>query len=223
MPAGRYYFSAPVQTSFRYIAVEGVIGAGKTTLATRLARHFSARLLLESFVDNPFLDKFYRQPDRYAFPLEMSFMAERFQQLKTVLHATDLFGQPVVSDYIFPKSLLFARTNLKEAEYNLFQTLYRIMAPQLSPPDLLIYLQCPVEKLLQHIHKRGRPYELGISPKYLQSLADIYESFLRQPPCPVLIVSRAEVDFNTYPDHFNRLAARLAGPSWRGTEVLQIN
>src|SRR5690606_33364560 len=126
--------------NYRSITIEGNIGAGKTTLARMLARHFNARLILEAFADNPFLPKFYEKPQEYAFPLELFFMAERYKQLKEMLQTQDLFSNLVVSDYLFIKSLLFAKINLPEEEYNLYQKLFDIIHPQLVQPDLLIFL-----------------------------------------------------------------------------------
>jgi deoxyguanosine kinase len=141
---------------YHFITVEGNIGAGKTTLSHLLAKHFNARLVLEEFADNPFLPKFYENPDQYAFPLELFFMAERFKQLKDMLQSHDLFQTVTVSDYLFTKCLLFAKVNLAEDEYRLYQKLFDIMYQQMMQPDILIYLHAPVAKLQQNIRKRNR-------------------------------------------------------------------
>lgn len=138
---------------YHYITIEGNIGAGKTTLAHLLAKHFDARLVLEEFADNPFLPKFYEDQERYAFPLELFFMAERYKQLKEMLHTRDLFQTITVSDYLFSKCLIFAKVNLAEEEYRLYQKLFEIMQQQILQPDILIYLHAPVAKLQQNIKK----------------------------------------------------------------------
>ena len=145
--------------NYHFITIEGNIGAGKTTLAHLLSRHFNARLILEEFADNPFLPKFYENPSQYAFPLELFFMAERFKQLKDLLMQKDLFQSVSISDYLFTKCLLFAKINLPEDEFRLYQRLYEIIHQQLIQPDLLIYLHAPVSKLKENIRKRNRSYE----------------------------------------------------------------
>src|ERR1700712_2504790 len=132
--------------NYNFITIEGNIGAGKTTLAHLLSRHFNARLILEQFAENPFLAKFYENPAQYAFPLELFFMAERYKQLKELMHTSDLFQQITVSDYLFTKCLLFAKVNLPEEEFRLFQKLFDIIYPQLIHPDVVIYLHAPVTK-----------------------------------------------------------------------------
>src|SRR3982750_2856688 len=139
---------------YHFITIEGNIGAGKTTLAHLLSRHFNARLILEEFADNPFLASFYENPDQYAFPLELFFMAERYKQLKDLLHTRDLFQSVTISDYLFTKCLLFAKVNLPEEEFHLYQKLFDIIHSQMVQPDLLIYLHAPVVKLQQNIKKR---------------------------------------------------------------------
>src|SRR5581483_2817689 len=139
--------------NYHFITIEGNIGAGKTTLAHLLARHFNARLILEEFADNPFLPKFYENPQQYAFPLELFFMAERYKQLKELIHTKDLFQSTTITDYLFTKCLLFARVNLPEEEYHLYQKLFDIIHQQLVQPDLLIYLHAPVDRLQQNIKK----------------------------------------------------------------------
>lgn len=148
-----------------FITVEGNIGAGKTTLSHLLAKHYNARLVLEEFADNPFLAKFYEQPQQYAFPVELFFMAERYKQLKEMVHSKDLFQSVTISDYLFTKCLLFAKVNLPEEEFRLYQKLFDIIHQQLMFPDIVIYLHAPVQRLQQNIRKRNRPYELNI-PEY---------------------------------------------------------
>lgn len=197
---------------YRYIAVEGNIGAGKTTLATMLAGHYDARLVLEEFADNTFLPKFYAEPDRYAFPLELSFLADRYKQLKALLTMPDMFGRAVISDYTFFKSKLFARVNLKDEEYDLFQTMFDIIDPQLAPPDVLIYLNAPIPKLQQNIKNRGREYEQSIPDTYLDKVQDVYQQFLKQDYCKTLVIDMTKVDFLHNKEHFTQLTDFLEEP-----------
>lgn len=184
-----------LQIPFRYIAVEGNIGAGKTTLATAIAARFNARLVLESFAENTFLPLFYADQKRYAFPLELSFLADRYKQLSAELAPLDIFQEMVVSDYLLLKSRLFARTTLGEDEYQLFVTLFDIIQLKLPQPDLLIYLSAPVPLLQQRIHNRGRAYELNIEDTYLLRVQEAYENFLRTTDLNVLIVDTKKVNF----------------------------
>ena len=165
---------------YSFIAIEGNIGSGKTSLANKLASELQARLVLEEFEDNSFLPKFYKDARRYAFPLEMSFLAARFNQLKGQLNDQDLFTKHTVSDYLFAKCLLFSKVNLDEDEYELYSKVFSIIQLQLRKPDLLVYLHNPVEKLLWQIKNRGRAYEQEISPEYLESLQTAYFEYLNQ-------------------------------------------
>lgn len=140
---------------YNFITIEGNIGAGKTTLAHLLSKHFNARLILEEFADNPFLPKFYENKQQYAFPLELFFMAERYKQLKELLQTKDMFQKVTISDYLFTKCLLFAKVNLPEEEFLLYQKLFDIINPQLVQPDLLIYLHAPVTRLKENIKKKS--------------------------------------------------------------------
>jgi len=194
---------------YKYITIEGNIGAGKTTLATKLAAHFNAKLILEEFADNPFLPKFYEKPQQYAFPLELFFMAERYKQLKDMLQMQDMFSNVVVSDYLFIKSLLFAKINLKEEEYNLYQKLFEIINPQLVQPDLLIFLNAPVTKLQQNIRHRNRSYEQQIADDYLVSVHDMYMQYIRQHPVRTLMLDMTKVDFVKNPADFDNLLKAL--------------
>lgn len=180
---------------YRYIAVEGNIGAGKTTLTRMLAEHYNARIVLEEFADNTFLPKFYQEPERYAFPLELSFLADRYKQLKELAAAPDLFQEKIIADYIFIKSKLFARINLKEEEYELFQNLFDIIDPNLPAPDLLIYLHAPVSRLQRNIHNRGRDYEQKIPDEYLERVQNVYQQYLKQDIAKTLIIDISKVDF----------------------------
>jgi len=180
---------------YNFITIEGNIGAGKTTLAHLLSKHFNARLILEEFAENPFLPKFYENKEQYAFPLELFFMAERYKQLKELLQSKDLFQNLTISDYLFTKCLLFAKVNLPEQEFLLYQKLFDIINPQLVQPDLLIYLHAPINKLKENIKKRNRSYEQSIGSDYLFSLQEIYSSYIRQHPVKTLFIDVSNADF----------------------------
>lgn len=190
---------------YRYITIEGNIGSGKTTLAHQLAGHFGARLVLEEFADNPFLPKFYADPEQYAFPLELFFMAERYKQLKDMVAGPDLFSPHTVSDYLFIKSLLFAKMNLGADEFSLYQKLFDIINPQLPQPDLLIFLNAPIAQLQGNIRRRGRPYEQQIKDSYLERVQEMYMQFIRQYPMRTLMVDTTRFDFLRQPAHFQAL------------------
>ena len=190
--------------NYRHLAVEGNIGSGKTTLARMLAEHYGTRLALEEFEDNHLLPKFYSDPLRYGFALELSFLADRFSQLKGLL-PPDLFQEKLVTDYALDKSRLFARVNLKDDEYALFHRFFDMIHPQLPPPDLMIYLHAPVGKLRQHIRQRGRSYEQDIPDDYLERIQEAYQQYLKQDPCRIIILDAANADFASQPDHFRQL------------------
>lgn len=181
--------------NYHFITIEGNIGAGKTTLAHLLSRHYNARLVLEQFADNPFLPKFYENPKLYAFPLELFFMAERYKQLKELIHTKDLFQQITISDYLFTKCLLFAKVNLPEEEFRLYQKLFDIIHQQLIQPDLLIYLHAPVNKLQANIKKRQRAYEQSIPDEYLFNLQQTYTHYIKQHNIKTLFIDASNADF----------------------------
>jgi deoxyguanosine kinase len=181
--------------NYHFITIEGNIGAGKTTLAHLLSKHFNARLVLEAFADNPFLPRFYENPQQFAFPLELFFMAERYKQLKELISQKDLFQNVTVSDYLFTKCLLFAKVNLPEDEFRLYQRLFEIIHQQLIQPDLLIYLHAPVQKLQENIRKRKRPYEQKIPNEYLFSIQETYTQYIRQHNIKTLFVDAGNADF----------------------------
>ena len=195
--------------NYRFITIEGNIGAGKTTLAHMLAQHFHAKLILEEFADNPFLPKFYEKPQQYAFPLELFFMAERYKQLKDMLQTQDLFSNLVISDYLFVKSLLFAKINLLEEEYNLYQKLFDIINPQLVQPDLLIFLNAPVTQLQANIKKRNRSYEQQIEDDYLLRVHNMYTQYLKQHPVRTLMIDTTKINFLANPADFQRILDAL--------------
>ena len=180
---------------YKHLAIEGNIGSGKTTLASMLSMDYNARLILEEFSDNPFLPKFYQEPEKNAFALELFFMAERYHQLKE-LKLQDLFQPNIVADYFFVKSKLFAQNNLKQDELQLFNRLFDIMLSSLSKPDILLYLYADVGRLQKNIKKRGREFEQNISDEYLQNIQEKYLDFLKkQNDFPVVMLDVTDVDF----------------------------
>lgn len=181
---------------FNYIAIEGNIGAGKTTLTTKIAEDFNAKTVLERFADNPFLPKFYKDQSRYAFSLEMSFLADRYQQLSDDLAQFDLFKDFIVADYHIFKSLIFAKVTLTEDEYRLYRKLFDIIYREMPKPDLYIYLYQNTERLLQNIKRRGRGYEQEIQPDYLEKINSGYLDYIKsQPDLNVLIIDVSDKDF----------------------------
>jgi deoxyguanosine kinase len=194
----------------KYIVIEGNIGAGKTSLATMYSGRIEAKLILEEFAENTFLPRFYENQERYAFPLELSFLSERFSQLKKELVTRDLFAPAVVSDYFISKCQIFARNNLQKDEYDLFLKLFEIVEAGIPKPDLLVYLYLPVEQLQENIRKRGRSYEQNISPSYLENIQKQYIEFIRQhSQLRVLLVDTSEVDFVNRPADKERMFALL--------------
>jgi deoxyguanosine kinase len=181
--------------NYHFITIEGNIGAGKTTLAHLLSKHYNARLILEEFADNPFLPKFYENPAQYAFPLELFFMAERYKQLKDLLQQKDLFQHLTISDYLFTKCLLFAKVTLSEDEFRLYQRIFEIIHQQLVQPDILIYLHSPVSRLQANIKKRNRSYEQNIPDDYLFNIQETYTNYLKQHNVKTLFVDAGNADF----------------------------
>ncbi|MFN7044045.1 MAG: 2-amino-4-hydroxy-6-hydroxymethyldihydropteridine diphosphokinase [Flavobacterium sp.] len=181
---------------FNYIAIEGNIGAGKTTLSTKLSEDCNAKLVLERFADNPFLPKFYKDQSRYAFPLEMSFLADRYQQLSDDLAQFDLFKDFVVADYHIFKSLIFAKVTLQEDEFRLYKTMFDIIHKEMPKPDLYVYLYQNTERLLGNIKKRGRSYEQEIPADYLEKINQGYLDYIKtQTDLNVLIIDVSDLDF----------------------------
>ncbi len=180
---------------YNFVTIEGNIGAGKTTLTHMLSKHYNARLILEAFADNPFLPKFYENQELYAFPLELFFMAERYKQLKDLLQTKDMFQNITISDYLFTKCLLFAKVNLPDDEFRLYQKLFDIIAPQIIQPDILIYLHAPISRLKENIKKRNRSYEQNISDKYLFELQETYTNYIKQHNIKTLFVDVSNADF----------------------------
>ncbi len=190
-PSRKYDFS-----KFNYMAIEGNIGAGKTSLATKISQDFNAKLILERFADNPFLPKFYEDANRYAFTLEMSFLADRYQQISDDLSQLDLFKDFIVSDYDVFKSLIFSKITLNEDEFNLYRKLFYLMYKDLRKPELYVYLYQNTERLQQNIKKRGRDYEQNIADDYLEKINAGYLEFLKtQTDFNVKIIDVSDRDF----------------------------
>ena len=207
---------------YNFITIEGNIGAGKTTLAHLLSKHFNARLILEEFADNPFLPKFYENKQQYAFPLELFFMAERYKQLKELLQTKDMFHHTTISDYMFTKCLLFAKVNLPEEEFLLYQKLFDIINPQLVQPDLLIYLHAPIGKLKENIRKRNRSYEQSIDPEYLFSLQETYTQYIKQHRIKTLFIDASSADFLGNEKHFQTVLDALDKDYENGQNYLML-
>lgn len=195
--------------NYHFITIEGNIGAGKTTLAHLLSKHFNARLILEQFADNPFLAGFYENPRQNAFPMELFFMAERYKQLKELVHTKDLFQSVTVSDYLFTKCLLFAKVNLPDEEFLLYQRLFDIINQQLIQPDILIYLHAPVSNLQTNIRKRGRAYEQNISDEYLFNIQQTYTHYIKQHNIRTLYVDAGKADFLGNEQHLRTIIDAL--------------
>ena len=181
--------------NYQFITIEGNIGVGKTTLAHLLSKHYNARLILEEFADNPFLPKFYENPGQFAFPLELFFMAERYKQLKELLQQKDMFQTVTISDYLFTKCLLFAKVNLPDDEFRLYQRLFEIIHQQLVQPDILIYLHAPVNKLQDNIRKRNRIYEQKIPNEYLFNIQEKYTHYIKEHRIKTLFVDASNANF----------------------------
>jgi len=194
----------------QYLVIEGNIGAGKTTLAKMLAKDLDAKLVLERFADNPFLPKFYSNPERYSFPLELSFLADRYRQLNDDLRSLSLFQPFIIADYFFMKSLIFARNTLSEDEYSLYRQIFEIIYSSIPKPDLYVFLHLSTNKLLENIHKRGRDYEQTITADYLEGIQQGYFDFFKQhPEFTFLVIDTSNIDFVSSNDDFNMLKSTI--------------
>jgi deoxyadenosine/deoxycytidine kinase len=180
----------------RYLVIEGNIGAGKTSLSKLIAEKYKAKLFLEQYAENPFLPKFYKNPERYSFPLELSFLADRYNQLKSNLSSFDLFNELIVSDYFFMKSLIFSAHTLQEDEYKLYRQLFDIIYSTLPKPDLYVYLHKSTDLLLKNISKRGREYEKNITEEYLKGIETGYFNFFKQQnQMKIVVIDTNNIDF----------------------------
>jgi deoxyadenosine/deoxycytidine kinase len=209
---------------YNYLVIEGNIGAGKTSLSTMIAGKYNARLILEQYAENPFLPKFYRDPERFSFPLELSFLAARYHQLHRELTSPDLFKSFTVADYFFSKSLIFSKITLQADEFNLYRTLFNIIHQQLPKPDLYVYLHVDVGKLMDNIRERGRDYEKNIEAEYLVKLQEGYFEYLRSlPDQRILILDISELDFVRKTEDYEAVdKAIFEGKYAKGLNRLQL-
>lgn len=197
-------------SKYRFIAIEGNIGAGKTTLATKIAEDFNGQLILERFADNPFLPKFYQDRNRYAFTLEMSFLADRYQQFTADTSKPNLFHNFMISDYDIFKSLIFANVTLQKEEFDLYRKLFNIMYKEVVKPDVYVYLFQSHERLLENIKKRGRHYEQQIDPGYLKSINSAYLQFIKShPEINPIVIDVTELDFVEHQNHYQLIIDKI--------------
>ncbi|MBL7805337.1 MAG: deoxynucleoside kinase [Saprospiraceae bacterium] len=207
----------------RFIAIEGNIGTGKTTLCHRLADSHGYALVLEQFTDNPFLPFFYEQPERYAFPVELFFMTERHKQLQEHFAQPDLFRNTTVADYFFVKTLLFAKNNLNEEEFRLFQRLFTVLNNSYPKPDLLLYLHRPVEVLLRQIQRRGRDMERNISAAYLTEIQEAYfDYFKTEEEIPIVVLDLGEANFLSEEQVYEAIVALMHGEFEKGLQFRSL-
>ena len=200
-------------SEIHYIAIEGVIGAGKTTLAQMLSEKLGARLILENFEENPFLPKFYEDPEHYAFQTQIFFLLSRYRQQQELFQA-DLFHSHIISDYIFEKDKIFAYLTLRDEELKLYESLLGAIEKNIPQPDLVIYLQSSVDRLMSNIRKRGREMERNMSEEYIRELNEAYNYFFfRYKSSPLLIVKVSDIDFVNNPDDFNDLLEQILRPN----------
>ncbi|MBO7571470.1 MAG: deoxynucleoside kinase [Bacteroidales bacterium] len=199
----------------RYLVIEGNIGAGKTSLCKLIAEKRKAKLFLEQYAENPFLPKFYENPERYSFPLELSFLADRYNQLKNSLSSFDLFNELIVSDYFFMKSLIFSANNLQEDEYKLYRQIFDIIYSTLPKPDLYVYLHKNTDLLLSNIAKRGREYEKNISAEYLKGIENGYFKFFKQQNnIKIAIIDTNNIDFVNNSKDFEAIENAIFGTEY---------
>ncbi|HVN47419.1 MAG TPA: deoxynucleoside kinase [Bacteroidota bacterium] len=202
-----------LSSEIHYIAIEGVIGAGKTSLARMVSERLGARLVLEQFEENPFLPKFYEDPEHFAFQTQIFFLLSRYKQQQE-LYQADLFHSHIVSDYIFEKDKIFAYLTLRDDELKLYENVLTAIEKSIPPPDLVVYLQSGVERLLDNIKIRGREMERNMSEEYIRELNEAYNYFFfRYKSAPLLIVKATEIDFVNNPDHFEDLLEQILRPN----------
>lgn len=195
---------------YNYIVIEGCIGAGKTTLAKMIGSEYSAEQVLEQFNENPFLAKFYADPVHYAFPVEMTFLMERYRQLKKLLSERDLFTDFVIGDYFIDKCVIFSRNNLLPDEYNLYRSVFDILSSYLPKPDIILYLYNDIPRLLRNIAGRGREYERNISADYLEHIQQSYLTYFKEhADMPVLLLEASKLDFVKDQDDYDKIKALI--------------
>lgn len=208
---------------YPFIAIEGNIGSGKTTFCHKMAEHFECNIILEQFTDNPFLPFFYQQPERYAFPVELFFMTERHKQLQEHFASPNLFQQSVASDYFFVKTLLFAKNNLNDEEFRLFQRLFGVLNNTFPKPDLLVYLHRPIDALLRQIRQRGRDMEQNIAPEYLEEIQNAYlEFFKAENGLPILVIELGDLDFQRDQTVMNAIVGLVNKPYPNGLNFARL-
>lgn len=197
---------------YRYVVIEGNIGAGKTSLARRIGEDYSAKIIEERFAQNPFLEQFYQHPERYAFSLEMAFLADRYHQMKDEIQTRDMFHDFMIADYYFMKSLIFAQNTLAGDEYRLYANIFHIIHSSLPKPDLYVYLHQDIKQLLWNIQHRGRPYEKEISADYLATVQEGYFDYFRQQDkMRIVVLDTREVDFVHREDDYHKILDRIFG------------
>jgi deoxyguanosine kinase len=212
-----------IDIPYNFIAIEGNIGAGKTTLCNMLAKDWDTRLVLEQFSDNPFLPQFYQDAERHAFTVELFFMTERHKQLQEAFLQPDLFNPLTIADYFFIKTLLFAGQNLKENELQLFKRLFHILNGTFPKPDLLVYLHRPVEVLLENIAKRGRSYEQDITADYLTTIQNAYFDYFRtEASVPIIILDLGDKHFNKNSEIYEVIKNKITTKHKNGVGMLEV-
>lgn len=208
---------------YKYICVEGNIGTGKTSLVNKLSKIYDGQKVLEQFTDNPFLPFFYSDPERYAFPVEIFFMTERHKQLQKHILNQDLFGEHIFADYTFTKTLLFAKNNLNNEEFRIFQQLFYLLEKPFPYPDLLVYLHRSTPKLMKQIVDRGRQMEMLVSEEYLNKIQDAYfEYFRSEDAYPILIIDAEEMDFIKNKDHLVEIQKLISQKYTPGVHRISI-
>ena len=208
---------------YNFLSIEGNIGSGKTTLSKLLSEAYDTKLLLESFADNPFLPKFYQNPERFAFQMELFFMSGRYDQMKEEVLNRDMFGPKLISDYIFSKSLLFASVTLKNQEYKLYRKLFSIIYSSLPKPELTLYLWNSVDQLLENIKKRGREYEQDISADYLEKIQSAYLNYFKNHyEGKYLILDVSEIDFVNVTTSLDKIKSLLEEENLEKNRIIKL-
>lgn len=206
-----------MKTDYNFIVIEGNIGAGKTTLSKKISQEYNAKLIPEEFAENPFLPKFYKNPDKYSFPLELSFLADRFYQLNKEIRNRDLFKSFIIADYYFTKSLIFAKNTLKDDEYKLYRRIFNIIYSSLPKPDLYVYLYLDINNLIKNIRLRGRDYEKNISFEYLQNIQSGYFEYMKQHQSEFkfLVIDTNNIDFVRNSKDYEKIKDVIFGKEYK--------
>jgi deoxyadenosine/deoxycytidine kinase len=205
-----------VDKELNFLVIEGNIGAGKTSLSKMISEDLQAKLVLENFADNPFLPKFYEDPEKYSFQLETSFLIDRYEQLKNELHTPDMFKKFVVADYYFPKSLIFAKNTLQSDEFNLYRKIFEAIYKNIPKPDLYVYLNLPIPRLLSNIKKRGRSYEQNIRAEYLEKIQEAYFEYIKsQKDISFLILNTENIDFVNNKKDYQKILDKIFNKKYK--------